>query len=317
MLGASILDSFTFHITGETVIANDRNKYFQSKSFPSADGDFNLDFGDYMRDDGVKITDKQFVANQFNQTGFSKMGLDSSGRLTLRGVDLETKNVKAFHVSVKGGNSLIFTDSGILMVTSEKNGGGDILYKSRDVASHHCSRTVDGVARDAVKFIGRPAHTIDECAAGKIPSDISEATVNVLTNATVGGMDAIGWWWIADWVKNICPIVADGAEIAGEVQSTKGGVTTYFTCIFETPCIYGTLTRTKVVKADLRNFCDQRGEKRSLYECSHAALQESPKATHAYLTSSGMCYSCAVALKGDTIILYNGTTNDSVCILKG
>ena len=100
------------------------------------------------------------------------------------------------------------------------------------MASHHCSRTVDGVARDAVKFIGRPAHTIDECAAGKIPSDISEATVNVLTNATVGGMDAIGWWWIADWVKNICPIVADGAEIAGEVQSTKGGVTTYFTCIF-------------------------------------------------------------------------------------
>ena len=90
MLGAFFLGSFTFHITGETVIANNRNKYFQSKSFPSADGDFCLDFGDYMRDDGVKITDKQFVANQFNQTGFSKMGLDSSGRLTLRGVDLET-----------------------------------------------------------------------------------------------------------------------------------------------------------------------------------------------------------------------------------
>ncbi|XP_075247124.1 uncharacterized protein LOC142340434 [Convolutriloba macropyga] len=267
---------------------------------------FWLTFGQKMAENGVEIQGgASFVANQFNQMGFNDVGLDTKGRLTLQGDE------KDFHVSVDGGNSLIFTVKGQLMVTSEKNGGGNILYKSRDVALKSCNGPVDGVVRFGTLYHGKPIHIKEDCPTFEISvSKLNHETEMVLQDIDHGGKDAIGWWRDQNNLYSVCPIVPEGAEFSGPVNSSSDSLG--LTCIFETPCIYGPLTKTKLNMTQIAH-CKEWGQMNSLYDCSHAAFGYT-KYTHAYLAASGICYFC---VSTNTLTLYNGTSDDSVCLLKG
>ena len=99
------------------------------------------------------------------------------------------------------------------------------------MALKSCNGPVDGVVRFGTLYHGKPIHFKEDCPTFEISvSKLNHETEMVLKDIDHGGKDAIGWWRGQNTLYSVCPIVPEGAEFSGPVNSSSDSLG--FTCLF-------------------------------------------------------------------------------------
>ncbi|XP_075246688.1 uncharacterized protein LOC142340122 isoform X2 [Convolutriloba macropyga] len=297
-----------------TVLLNKREAVITNGSYHSMNGNYYISFDQFKTHGAVVYNSANVTLSERSWDGFDGIKIDNSGRLTLVAQDKE--NVP---VSVEGGNSVIFTNTGQLVLTSGKSGTGDALYTSRELAFDRCDNDQENHPVYGLLYKGKPAFndTSLKTATLSSPNQESKLITEFLLSHHLYE-NAIGWIK-KEGEREVYVLEMMSDAVTGQ---DLDGNDAWVTCLFDSPCISGPMINLTTNSLHISREMVQISHQISAYQCADEVQRRNATAILS-VTNDGNCFAYfwekeleerTAEMSHFKLIESSGST---ICFLKG